>query len=806
MVDPLTVALISAGMAAETAFGAFLIVNAGLIANVAVFGVTLAGSAALQRRAKAKARSAFNTSLKDRELTFRSAIAPRRIGYGRDRVGGPLAFAQTTGDKKQFLHVVIPLFAHECDAIEEIWFGDVKLPDPDVDGWIASGPFGTDKVTRGSHTAAVSGGGTITLPRNATQITDIIRPPASQDDPGSTYVGTHTAGAALVSGLPAGETLTVGYEYGEPARKVRVRKHLGAPGQVADADLVAESGGKWTSAHKGTGICYIYLRLEYDQEMFANFSLDRVMAVVRAKKVLDSRTGTTAWTQNAQLIAADWLRDQTFGMRATAGEVPSSEVIAGANISDEAVVIDGSGGTQPRYTFNGSFTSDQPPRDVLEDLLTGMAGTCVWTQGRWLLRPGAYRTPEAGAEITEDHLVGGVIVTPKTSRSALFNGVRATYRDPDQGWAEVQAPVVTNAGYVSQDGGVPVVRNISLPGAMDSLRAQRLAKIELERGRQAVTVQAGTNMRAYNYAPTDTTLLFLPRYGWAGGKVVEVVERTWSHDATLRYSWRETAPEVYEWALGEATVGDPAPDTELPSPYTKPADLGAPSLAIGTAQLWRQADGTIISRAHVQWAASVDQFVIEGGRIEVQWAIGGTEDWQSLAAMPGTATDAWIAPVPDRQVLVVRVRQVNPLQVASFWRYASEVVVGKTAPPENVFGFAGQVLKSRVLWSWVRNAEIDFAYSEVRPTNSDWGSVSVPPLWRGDATDWSEAVATAGALTRYIRHFDTSANFSDTSASASATVLPADLLIGTDELAADAITKIFDFSTSAGPYTRSNII
>ena len=798
MVEALAAVIVTAGLELNVAF---LITNATAVANVAVFAATVAGSASMQRRAKAKARAAFNASLKDRELTFRSAVAPRRVIYGRDRVGGPMVFAQSTGTQKEFLHVVIALAAHECDAIEEVWFGDELLPTPDASGWITSGPFGADIVNRGAHTAIVSGGGTITLPHAATRVTDISRPATISVD-AATYTITHTPGSATVSSLPSGEELTVGYEYGTPAQKVRVRKFLGAAGQTADADLVAASGGKWTTAHKGTGICYLYLMLKYDPEMFSNFDLARVTAVVRGKKVLDPRTGTTVWTNNAALVTADWLRDQAYGIRASSAEVPSAEVIAAANICDENVTLDALGTTQKRYTFDGSFTTDQAPRDVLEDLLSGMAGHCVWTQGRWLLRPGAYRTPPGGAEITVDHLAdGGVTITPRASRSALFNAVRVTYRDPAQGWVQVQAPLVENATYTAQDGGVQVVRDVTLPGSMDALRAQRLAKIELERSRQAVAMQASTNMRAYDYAPTDTTLMILPRYGWGSGKVFEVIDRTWSPEGTLRYTWRETAAAVYAWNYGEATVVDPAPDTDLPSPYTRPAALGVPTLATGTAQLWKQADGTIISRAYATWAGSADRFVIEGGRIELQWTIGGGEDWQALAPMPGNATEAWIAPVPDGQVLVVRIRQANPLGVRSNWSYASVIVVGKTALPSSPASFAGTVSKGQIRWTWAPLADIDYGYTEVRSTNSGWGTAGA--LFVGAASQWLEPVSAAAGVTRYAKHYDTSGNASASAATATVTVTAADLIetIAADVVAAQATAdgKIASFYQTSSP-------
>ena len=85
-----------------------------------------------------------------------------------------------------------------------------------------------------------------------------------------------------------------------------------------------------------------------------------------------------------------------------------------------------------------------------------------------------------------------------------------------------------------------IVRSIQLPGAMDAMRAQRMGKIELERERQALTVQLTTNLAAYDLAPTDTCYLTLDRYGFAS-KLMEVRQRTWSPDGTLAYTVRETA-------------------------------------------------------------------------------------------------------------------------------------------------------------------------------------------------------------------------------------------------------------------------
>ena len=734
------------------------------IVYTAAYAASSAYSSQQRRKAQASAQAAYLAGLKDRELMIRSAVAPRRVIYGRDKVSGPIVYAQSTGSKGEFLHLVIALAAHECDAIETIYFNDVALPDPDGNGDITSGDFGHSTL----HTAteSVSAASSITLAHDPVSV--LSASITSNDGYGSVdaplTVGQYSVAGRTITFSPGVAAYSVNYTWSEVTPRVRIRKHLGGAGQTADSALVAASGGKWTEQHRGTGICYLYVRLEFDTEVFGQVGLPAISAVVRGRKVRDPRSGLVAWSDNAALCVADWLRDTSIGLRASASEVPDSEVIAAANICDETVATSAST-SQPRYNFNGSFTTQQAPRDVLADLLSGMAGHCVWSQGRWLVRAGAARA--AALTINADKLAGsGVSIVPKASRTELFNAVRVTYRDPAQAWAEVQAPLVTNATYEAADGGVRIVRSIQLPGAMDAMRAQRLGKIELERERQALTVQLTTNLAAYDLAPTDTCYLDLDRYGFAS-KLMEVRQRTWSPDGTLAYTVRETAAGVFAWAYGEATALDLAPDTTLPSPYTKPAALTGLSVQSGTNHLMRLGDGTITARAWVQWAVSTDAFVVGGGVIEAQWKRLSFNDWQVVPSMPGDAINTYMQPVPDGTAILVRVRAVNASGRASDWAVVTHQVVGKTAAPGDVAGLSATVVQGGVRIAWTPSTEIDHADTDLR-IGATWSSATA--LFRGTSNTYTWPWPAAGTYTLSAKHRDSTGNVSATAATVTVTV------------------------------------
>jgi hypothetical protein len=110
---------------------------------------------------------------------------------------------------------------------------------------------------------------------------------------------------------------------------------------------------------------------------------------------------------------------------------------------------------------------------------------------------------------------------------------------------------------------------------------------------------------------------------------------------------------------------------------------------------------------------------------------------------------------------------------------------------------------SQACWSWAPLAEIDYSHTEVRSANTGWGGSGA--LWVGTASQWLEPVASAGALTRYVKHVDTSGNQSNTAAVATATVTTADIKVGTVDIDTEAVTKVYDLTPLAGPITRSNI-
>lgn len=128
---------------------------------------------------------------------------------------------------------------------------------------------------------------------------------------------------------------------GKYAGVMRIKKHLGGADQEADSDLVSEIP-EWTTAHRGRGHAYIYVRMQGNRDVFKTGS-PNFSAVVRGKKIYDIRDGAVSpvpplkWTPNAGLMSYDWLTDSTYGIEVPESRIQEEMAVSSINACDEIV-------------------------------------------------------------------------------------------------------------------------------------------------------------------------------------------------------------------------------------------------------------------------------------------------------------------------------------------------------------------------------------------------------------------------------------------------------------------------------------
>lgn len=127
---------------------------------------------------------------------------------------------------------------------------------------------------------------------------------------------------------------------------VTISKHLGTPGQAADAALTA-AVPKWTSACTLSNCAYIYVQLKYDRNAFSG--LPTFTADVRGRTLYDPRDGQTRYSNNAALAIRDYLTSTVYGRAIAASAIDDASFVVAANACDARIAAP---------SFSATFTAD----------------------------------------------------------------------------------------------------------------------------------------------------------------------------------------------------------------------------------------------------------------------------------------------------------------------------------------------------------------------------------------------------------------------------------------------------------------
>ncbi len=568
-----------------------------------------------------------------------------------------------------------------------------------------------------------------------------------------------------ITGLTVGRKITIYYQTSNGASKARVRKYLGAAGQTADAGMITNLPGTWTTNHKATGIAYLVVELDYDQDAFQG-GIPSISAVVRGMKCFDPRTGTTAWTENPALHA------RALATHPLAGNLPATSIddagcIIAANICDTSTTytVGTANYVRSLYTSGYAFTVDRKPMDGITDLCQAMGGGWVWTGGQLRLNAGSYRTPNPGALdetwLTDDDAVQ---IQVGYQRASLVNTITSSFADKFQDYVSVPLPRLSPSAYTLADGAT-LSQNIQYNAVTFSGQAQYISSCLLRRQRQGLTVKLRCNFRAWQDEVYDVRNVSLDRFGWVN-KPFEVIKDTMTPDGSFELILQETDPSIWNMDAG-FTAADIAPNTNMPVPWGLPV-ITSLAATTGDATLLRQADGTVIPQVLVTWDAVTDSRVLQGGYVEIRyWRMGDLSDTFQTFRAQGTDSQAFLSGVRSGSMYIVTARTVS---VVTQGPWCSQVVTnatGKAAAPSNVTSAAYSLGSGRVHLSWDPCTDLDYKLTEIR-VGASWAAGTKIASVAAAAFDWPQT--TSASYTLWFAHLNWSSVYSGTPASLSVTV------------------------------------
>lgn len=507
-------------------------------------------------------------------------------------------------------------------------------------------------------------------------------------------------------------------------------------------------------------ICDEQVALTPEAEAFtADAVLNRLtLAGARTWKTGDVARMTTTGTLPAPLAT---LTDY-YVIRVDSATVALASSLANARARAEISLTDAGSGThtatrvsQLRYTANGVVRLGQDPHRPLDEMMTAAAGIVATEGGVVKIHAGA-ATTATGATTESDMRDADLTVVPFLDRQKVFNAARGTFVDPDQYWTEGDLRPYANALYRAEDNGELIYRDFRFPFTTDPVMGQRLLKIALERVRQGATVTFPAKPRKYGTAVWDVEPLTVDHLGYAA-KEFRVMGWAQRSDFGIDILYREEAPAVWDWALGDETTIDPAPNSNLPDAL----DVRPPTALAVAETLYDTRDGSgVKARAVVTWDAAADVFVTDGGGYDLRYRLVGAPDYILEPRDDDTRHEIDdIAP----GTYEFEVRSVNSLGVHGAWISVTKEITGLGAAPADMAGLTLSISGGMAVARWDRHPDLDvreggsfrFRHSPAFAGATLQASVSIGDPVDGDLTTVALPLKPGTYLARV---FDSSGN------------------------------------------------
>jgi hypothetical protein len=697
--------VLGASLATASFIGGATGLVAGGVANLAV--QSLIGS-----NSPSSAQSALSSAQAQGILiNSQSNVDPIPVIYGRRRVGGTRVFIEVSGSSNEYLHLVLVLSEGPVTAIDNVYLDDVLSTD------------------------------------------------------------------AKFTGL------------------LTVTKHLGTPGEAADAALTADVP-KWTSACKLSNCAYLYVKLKYDRNAFSG--LPTITADVRGRTLYDPRDGQTRYSNNPALVIRDYLSNTIYGRGIATSAIDDTSISAAANACDiritapsfsdiftvstnnealtfsQPIPIDTGDGvkvsstatlTSPlvagttyyaikvtdtsyqlattlanafagmaidltsagsgqhtlaqvnyaAYACDGTIDTNQTAYDNVRALLTACRGMLVFSGGKYRLVLDVATTASSFG-FTESNITGSWVIS-QAGKRAKYNRVTAGFYNPAKKW-QPDLAMIESTALRATDNGLILEAKIDLPFTANSYRAQNISQLTLNQSRYGLVVKFSAFQEGLRCEVGDVVPITHSTPGWSA-KLFRIMQIEIKDNDEVYVVAREYSASVYTQAvLSPAAV---IAQSNLPDPFSVPGVSGL-TLASGTSELLRLADGSVISRIRVGWNAPTEVYA-QKGQVEVQSKATTDLGWSPVDIVAAELGVAWVSPVQDSASYNVRIRAINSIGVRGAWSQGTVQVVGKTAPPSDVPWL--RLDGERLTWGPV--TDIDLAGYRVR--------------WQpGGSRSWSDAL------------------------------------------------------------------
>lgn len=577
-----------------------------------------------------------------------------------------------------------------------------------------------------------------------------------------------------------------------------MRVYLGDFAPTADATLISETSSLWTSAHKGTGLCYAIVKYDYDPDAFTNGEPELTW-VLQGAHCYDDRKDSTVtggsgshrlatystweYTETASVITCQFLRGfrinnkLVVGVGVDARDMTTAMIFSAHNTCEQAVTL-AAGGTEIRYAAGLVINANTAASDTLLDLQSAMDGHIFDRGGYVTILPGANRTPIMN--LAEQDIVWTAEKSwqPKASLQQMLNYVHGNFIDRDNNFQEKDLPIFANSSWETDDGGQRFEQFFSFRGVNKWTQGSRILKRLHLASRYSGTCAFVGPLWLLEMEQGDWFTLTASRWGMVS-KYFEIQEFTITNDMRCALICREVNPASDTWGTSDEVArtdtywNSPSYDLPVPAISTTPFSYySAASGVQGFGVTVNLTDTTSTIGGFVKWidieyalTASLattypaGSFTIEQGRqnvVDLQPGVSYSFRARTSDGSRGGTWSSWVVGVTPAADTTIKTNL--DAAMASLVAIADDNVITMQEKFETLIPQAAY-FENQYQQLIIRAAAVGLSYSAATTARTNWlnALAALSPAWNDITTNTplADRVAFQALSTAYSLALET---------------------------------------------------
>lgn len=453
----------------------------------------------------------------------------------------------------------------------------------------------------------------------------------------------------------------------------------GTDAQTADSNLVAKFAD-YNSNDRGRGLCKCVVQLVFNDENMTREP--KIEFEIKGKKIFDTRTSTTAFSDNPALVLYDYLTNSRYGAgyKISASQLSTANFNAMANFCEtQTIEHTGTSNTIDYYEFNGVVDTGESVRDNIIKILNSFHAHLVPDGSNYQLI--IEKDDASVLSLTHDNIIEQSINYAFNDIQDRFNEVVVSFPNKEKKYLDDQV-IISNATLLAQDNNIKSQKRVKQYFDTNYYRMVHFVNILLKKSRQGIAVGLTVNEEGAILLPGDIVTVSLVEAGWTNKKF-RVLRTKDLQGGNVGLNLLEHEPSVYDRTL--PVEAPTPPDTYLPDPYTVDQVAGL-TAASGETHVILASSGDFIARIYLTWTP-IDNIYIT--HYEIQAKLNASSDWINQTPAIGKDADRqYVVGFDESDTVDIRVRAVNARGVAGAWSPTlNHIVAGTTSAPPDVTTF-----------------------------------------------------------------------------------------------------------------------